>query len=254
MNARWIVSQLKRHLADACRLGWLRTRASHLVLAIVAAGCAAGTPAPPRNALAKAEQQPVFFGDYTPMTAGPKGSAMLYYVNPHARWLEYDKLILDPITLWRGESGVVVAPDQQQDLCDYMQAVLKDHLARVFTLVNNPGPGVMRLHVTITDADGAASAYRTVAADRPPAELRENMRRLASVTYEFAGVAESEGEVTDTINDEHLFAWIDRRVGGGSLNAAAQWTWKDTKAAIDYWAETLAGRLAQWHQEGDVAG
>jgi hypothetical protein len=112
----------------------------------------------------------------------------------------------------------------------------------------------MRLHVTITDADGAASAFRTVAADRPPAELQEDMRRLATVTYEFAGLAESEGEVTDSLSDEHLFAWIDRRVGGGSLNAAAQWTWKDTKAAIDYWAETLAGRLAQWHQEGDVAG
>jgi uncharacterized protein DUF3313 len=222
--------------------------------AMLAAGCAASVPAPPQEAAIAAQSQPPFFGDYTPMTAGPKGSAMLYYVNPHARWLEYDKVILDPITFWRGQSGTEIDADQQQSLCDYMQAILKDHLARVFSLVSNPGPGVMRLHITITDADGAATALRTIAEDRSAAELRASVSRLPSVTYEFAGVAESEGEVTDSLSGEHLFAWIDRRVGGGSLNAAAQWTWSDAGAAIDYWAETLTGRLAQWHLEGDVAG
>jgi len=222
-------------------------------LAILAAGCAASVPAPPADAIA-AQSQPPFFGDYTPMTPGPKGSAMLYYVNPQAHWLEYDKVILDPITFWRGQSGAAIDADQQQSLCDYMQAILKAHLARIFTLVSNSGPGVMRLHLTITDADGAATALRTIAADRSDAELRKSVSRLPSVTCEFAGLAESEGEVTDSLSGEHLFAWIDRRVGGGSLNAAAQWTWRDTAAAIDYWAETLTGRLAQWHLEGDVAG
>ncbi len=60
--------------------------------------------------------------------------------------------------------------------------------------------------------------------------------------------------MTDSVTGVQLLAWVDRRVGGGSQNGRRNGNGCDANAAIDYWAETLSARLAQWHYQGDVAG
>jgi hypothetical protein len=45
-----------------------------------------------------------------------------------------------------------------------------------------------------------------------------------------------------------LGEWIDRRVGGGSIEAGVQWKWGDAENAIDAWETQAAGRLYAWTQ------
>jgi hypothetical protein len=217
------------------------------------AACAANEPPTPEQ-LEVMRPRPALFADPAQMKPGPEGSELLYYQDTDAESSRYGRIIIDPVTLWCGDMTLDIAPEDQFVLSVYMYQVLKQHLGQDFTIVDQPGPGVMRLRIAVIDFGRAPTGMHTVSAMPPPAELLHVVKQLSAGAYSFTGAAESEGEVTDSVTGARLLAWVDRRIGGGSHKTAAQWQWGDAHAAIDYWAETLSARLAQWHYQGDVAG
>ena len=49
--------------------------------------------------------------------------------------------------------------------------------------------------------------------------------------------------MTDSVTGRLLVAAADRRVGGGSIQTAAQWQWGDAENVANHWAEETANRL-----------
>jgi len=43
---------------------------------------------------------------------------------------------------------------------------------------------------------------------------------------------------------------MDKRVGGGSVEAAAQWQWGDAENAMKAWATQMTDRLSSWTSGG----
>ncbi len=224
-----------------------------MVACLLMAGCAADQPPPPEQ-IEVMRPRPALFADPAKMQPGPAGSDLLYYQDLDAESSRYGSVIIEPVTLWCGDMTLDIAPEDQFILSVYMYQVLKQHLGRDFTIVDQPGPGVMRLRIMVIDFGRAPTGMHTVSSMPPPARLLQVVKQLSGGAYSFTGAAESEGEVTDSITGERLLAWVDRRIGGGSHKIPALWQWGDAHAAIDYWAETLSARLAQWHYQGDVAG
>ena len=223
-----------------------------LFAAIAAIGCGPiADPADPHYVIAP---PPLAASDAARMNQGPEGSAMSYHANPGADWPRYSRVMLEPLTSWDGNFAGKVSPEDQIVLCDYMYQVLRRHLARQFVVTDSPGPDVMRLKIVIVARGGGAAGLRSISSPLPEYRLERAVTELSPATYAFAGIAASDGEITDSTTGEPLLVWIDQRIGGGTTKPAARWNWNDTRAAIDYWAETLTGRLAQWHQEGDVSG
>jgi len=227
--------------------------AAVIILGMAMAGCTASEPLV-ANQTEVMRPRPAILADSPQMKAGPEGSELLYYQDVDAESSRYGSIIIDPLRLWCGDMTLDISPEDQFVLSQYMYEVLKQHLGHDFTIVDQPGPGVMRLRITLIDSGGSPTGMDTVSASPPPTQLLEVVKQLSNGAYSFTGAAESEGEVTDSVTGARLLAWIDRRVGGGSAKTAAQWEWGDAHAAIDYWAETLSARLAQWHYQGDVAG
>jgi hypothetical protein len=228
-------------------------RFAMLIAAVAAVGCGpVADPADPHYVIAP--PPPLAASDAARMHQGPEGAAMSYYANPNADWPRYSRVMLAPVTSWDGNFAGQVSPEDQIVLCDYMYEVLRRHLARQFVITDSPGPDVMRLKIAIVARGGAATGLRSVSSPLPDYRLERAVAELSPATYAFAGIAASDGEITDSTTGAPLLIWIDQRIGGGTTKPAAQWNWNDTRAAIEYWAETLTGRLAQWHQEGDVSG
>jgi hypothetical protein len=223
------------------------------LVCLLLAGCAAQEP-PTAQQLQVMRPRPALFADPAQLKPGPEGSELLYYQDLDAESSRYGRIILEPVTLWCGDMSLDIAPEDQFVLSVYMYQVLKEHLGQDFTIVDQPGPGVMRLRIAVIDYGRASTGMHTVSAMPPPTALLDVVKQLSGGAYSFTGAAQSEGEVTDSVTGTRLLTWIDRRVGGGSHKKPAQWQWGDAHAAIDYWAETLSARLAQWHYEGDVAG
>jgi Protein of unknown function (DUF3313) len=223
-----------------------------VILSMTILGCAPEPLVP--NQAEVMHPPPQILADHPHMKEGPAGSELLYYQDVDAGSSHYGSIIIDPVRLWCGDMTLDISPEDQFVLSQYMYEVLKQHLGRDFAIVDHPGPGVIRLRITVIDLAQAPTGMDTVSGAMPPVGLQEVVTRLSNGAYSFTGAAESEGEVTDSVTGARMLAWIDRRVGGGSIKIPAEWQWGDAHAAIDYWAETLTARLAQWRYEGDVAG
>jgi len=186
-----------------------------------------------------------FLGDTSKLTPGDKDQASLRYINPAAQWTRYNKVLLEPVTFWGDDKTKVSAADQQK-LCDFLREALNEQLGKKFEIVNEPGPGVMRLQVAIVDAESATPVLRTVSMAIPQARLLSSLKYLATGTYPFIGGAEAEAKMTDAVSGELLGEWVDKRVGGGSIKTAAQWEWGDAENAMTEWATLAATKLSSW--------
>jgi hypothetical protein len=143
----------------------------------------------------------------------PAGGKMvdMRYVNPNAKWQQYSKVMIMPITFWGSDKDQdTLSAADRQALADYFHATLVTHLAEKFAVVDQPGPGVMKLQIAITDAEAATPALRTVSMVVPQARALNTLKYLAT-GHGFVGSAQ-----------------------GDALNA------------MDSWATLLTTRLSSW--------
>ena len=179
------------------------------------------------------------------LTPGGKDQVDLRYVNPTAKWTQYNKIMIDPVTFWGGESTQVSGSDQQM-LVNYFHQQLVAELGKKFELVDKPGPGVMKLDVAMLDAEAATPGLRSVSIIIPQAHMLSNLKYLATGTFPFVGAAQGAAKLTDSQTGQVLGAVVDREIGGGSIKAGFQWEWGDAENAITDWSKRLAEKLSSW--------
>jgi hypothetical protein len=138
-----------------------------------------------------------------------------------------------------------VPPDDQKVLTEYFYNSLQTNLAKNFTVVNQPAPGVMTLRVALMDATTAVPGLRTISVVVPQARILNAAQSLATDSYAFVGSAEAEMKVTDSVSGELLAEAVDKQAGGMGLKGAASFRWGDAQNAMDYWAEKIPTRLLE---------
>ena len=177
------------------------------------------------------------------LTPGGKGEAGLRYINPTANWIQYNKILIDPVTFWAGSSTTVSASNQQM-LVDYFSQQLTAQLGQKFEVVSQAGPGVMKLDVAIIDASSATPLLRTISMLVPQARVLSTLKYLATGTYPFVGGAQGEAKVTDSVSGEILALAVDKRIGGGAFTNAFQWKWGDAENVVNAWINMITTRLS----------
>jgi hypothetical protein len=169
----------------------------------------------------------------------------LRYMNPDARWTQYSKVMIAPVSFWAGDDTTVSQADQLA-LTNYFSKALNDALSKKFPVVDQPGPGVMEVQIAIDDIGKTVPVLRTVSMVIPQARTLATLKYVATGTYPFVGSAQAEGKVVDSVTGQVLAAGVDKRVGGGNIKAAAQWQLGDAENAMTAWSQQLAERLASW--------
>jgi hypothetical protein len=211
------------------------------VAALGAVGCAA-------THQARGAKPSGFLGDYSELRPGKQGEALLVYVRPGVDWKKYDKIWLEPVTMWGGAtSGLLqsVPKDEAQVLADYLDASLRNSLAKDYKLVDKAGPGTLRLRIAVTEAEGSTVPLDLASTVVPQMRTLSTVKRIATGTDAFVGKAGVEGEIEDSITDQRLAAAVDRQVGEKRLKGVGN-TWDDVQGAFDYWSERLRRRLADF--------
>ncbi|MFZ1887439.1 MAG: DUF3313 family protein [Candidatus Binataceae bacterium] len=228
---------------------------SVLVAGLLLAGCSQ-TAAPEPNLIQRASGEtpapppPTGFlgNDYSLLTPPAEGSdqkAMLRYVNPSANWGSYNKIMIAPVTFWANDDSKVSAADQQA-LCDYAYNVFVQDLGKNFVIVDQPGPGVLKLSAALTDATSAVPVLRSVSVIVPQARALSLIKMAATGTYAFVGSAQGALKVNDSTSGELLAAAVDKRVGGTSVKNVVVFQWGDAENAIKYWADLTDQRLVSF--------
>jgi hypothetical protein len=181
------------------------------------------------------------------MRKGKEGEALLLYIDPKTSFRTYDKVLLDPVTIWinaerQMTSGPVSIQDKQR-LADMLYAAIKEALEKDYTLVRTFGPDTMRVRVAITELRASTTSLDTIS-NIPILRLPSNVRKLSSGTHSFVGRVAIEGELTDAVTRRRLAAAVDRRTGGKTFIGASK-TWDDVEQSFKYWAQRLRARLAE---------
>src|SRR6184192_2668573 len=173
-------------------------------------------------------------GRFSAAAVGGGGDAVmgLRYLNPNARWTDYKKVIIAPVSFWGGDDTKVSKADQLA-LTNYFTKALNDALSQKF-------------QVAIDDIGKAIPVLRTVSMLIPQARALATLKYAATGTYAFVGSAQAEGKVVDSVTGQVLAAGVDKRVGGGSIATAAQWQLGDAENAMKAWSGQLADRLSSW--------
>ena len=190
--------------------------------------------------------------DCSLLTVGGKEQSGLRYINPTVNWNQYNKILIDPVTFWAGNNTKISASDQQM-LVNYFFQQMKERLGEKFELVSQPGSGVMKLDVAMTDVETATPVLRSISMIVPQAHMIANLKYLATGTMPFVGSAQAEAKLTDSVSGTVLALAVDKRIGGGSFTKGFQWQWGDAENAIDHWAELLATKLYGWTSGKEVA-
>jgi uncharacterized protein DUF3313 len=210
------------------------------VLLLVATGCAT------TERMAVVENPAVcgFLGQEAcqDLEKGGKDQASLRWVNPTAPLTQYNKVIVDVVGFY-GADIKKVPPKQQEALTAMFQKTLTDALATRYQVVEQSGPGVMKVQAAILDAAAATPGLRTISMVIPQARLLGTGYYAVAGEYPFVGGGEAALKVSDSVTGELLGAGADRRVGGGSIETAAQWQWGDAENAIKKWSELAANGL-----------
>ncbi len=148
--------------------------------------------------------------------------------------------------VWRGE-GSKLHEISREDL-QYLGSVLRNKilagLRSDYQVVYDPGPGVMRIQLTITELEKPSKVMDTISTVLPTALVASEVKRVTTGTHAFVGKASIEGKITEAETGELLLAAVDRRGGGKRIKGATS-KWADVEAIFDYWADRLALRLHQ---------
>jgi hypothetical protein len=218
------------------------------------------TEAPSQNIVQKMEGEAPpatktsgFLGDYSQLQPGKEGQTALVYINPNPQWAKFTKVIIDPVQFW-ANPDVGVSTQDQQTLCEYFyNKVAEDLQNDGYTAVTPPGPDVMKLHIALTDANGATPGLRSVSVVIPQARILNLVQSMGTGSYAFVGGAQAEAEITDSVTGERLAASVDKREGGMALSTAMQWKWGDAENVMDYWAQKLATRLKELKRQNTTS-
>jgi len=184
-----------------------------------------------------------FLGDNCDqMTKGGEGQAGLRWINPNAKLTQYNKVIIYVVGFF-GSDVSKVPPKDQEMLTALFKKSLADAMATRFQVVEEPGPGTMRLQVAILDAEAATPGLRTITMVIPQARLLSTGAYAITGKYPFTGGGEAAAKITDSVTGEVLAVGVDRRVGGGSVKTAAQWQWGDAENVIKAWSQLAVNRV-----------
>ena len=166
-----------------------------------------------------------FLVDYSQLTPGGEDRAALTYVDPDVDFKKYDSLMFDRVSVWLSPEAENrdVDPAVFKKMSDYFLNALIGAVEDGYTVVDQPGPNVIRVRAAITDVEPSDPVAKAISVDNIG-----------------IGGAEAEMELLDSMSSERLAAAVDSRRGG---KAASRAVWEDTKDAFDYWAERFRVRL-----------
>jgi len=182
---------------------------------VVLTGCASTTP-PTRTG---------FISDYGRLHKAEAGA--MRFISPELR--EYKCYMVDPVEMRIQRD--VLKPNERAEVAAYMRDALTRILkAQGFDLTNQPGPGVARVRVAITDVQ-LSKWYL-------------NLHPASKVTGAGSGGASMEAEVIDSVTGKQLAAVI--QIGRGNQFELDTFSkLDDVKDVIDKWADNAAKRLKE---------
>jgi hypothetical protein len=214
----------------------LNITAAVIAITSVVAGCTTADPTV-YSGLASASQ-------LRPNTEDSTGRVPYRYKS-NVDWRQYNKIIVDPVTVYSGPDNqfVKMADKDKSVLARYMQDQFAERLRTRFALVNNPGPGTLRLHLTLTGAKDTTPFLGPFSHLDVGGNVINAAQAVRGREGTMAGSVNYAVEIYDAASNRLLSAYVTKQYPN-AMNAGATFSaLKGSKVGIDKGADALLAEL-----------
>jgi hypothetical protein len=168
-----------------------------------------------------------------------------YRYKSNVDWRQYNKIIVDPVTVYNGPDNqfVKMADKDKSVLAGYMQDQFAERLRTRFALVNNPGPGTLRLHLTLTGAKDTTPFLGPFSHLDVGGNVINAAQAVRGREGTMAGSVNYAVEIYDAASNRLLSAYVTKQYPN-AMNAGATFSaLKGSKVGIDKGADALLAEL-----------
>lgn len=175
-----------------------------------------------------------FLSDYSRLRS--VSGTTLRYVSPKSKISGYSKFIIDPVVVHfhSKAKGADMSSRELAELRQYMYASFHNAILDHYSVVRQPGPGVARIRIALTDLEKSSPAMNVL----PPTKI---------VGIGLGG-ASMEAELLDSQTGEQIAAVVESQKGK-RLSLEGLSKWGDAKAVIDGWVQRFKERLDEAHRQ-----
>lgn len=247
----------------------------------IAGGCASTNPNASQTAAPTQETPPHgqktlagykyagFLSDYSKLAPAAHGRAMVY-IKPDFNFKAYDKIMIERLKFFYKDDAEYkgIDPTDLKALADYFHESFVKGVGKDYPIVNEPGPGVLRIRVAITEIvpnKPLVSVVTLVVPYLTVADLASGTASKGGAGSNFyVGSTVIEAEFLDYQTGEQIAAYIERYIPkkydvdlskgvvGATTHGFKEYfksysTWDYTKEAFDFWLLKLHQKLDEAH-------
>jgi Protein of unknown function (DUF3313) len=185
-----------------------------------------------------------FVGDYSLLTEGEDGDALLSYWKKDVNWWAYKKAILKPVVIKNIIASELngISHAERYRLMELLEFRLQESLKTRFRLVNKPDEDTVVVEFAITDAKTSDALVDMFSSVYPAVRNLAALKHRVFGAETIAGKASIEGKILDSMTGDLLMASADSRVGGKTLIGLI-YEWADIEKAYRYWAAQVGFQL-----------
>ena len=189
-----------------------------------------------------------FLGDYSSLREGADDQALLRYVKPGVDFRRYNKVIVEPVTIWTnpGSDLAELSQTEKRELASRFYAHLVTEISKSTAVTSKPEYGTIRIQVALTDTEKSRAVLDTVSTVVPVGLAASTVKEIFTGQAAFTGSTGMEIKVSDAVTGDVLAAAVDKRVGKKSLGVSTFSQWGDTDSAMEYWAQLISYRVCQY--------
>ena len=179
------------------------------------------------------QQNSGFLSDYSKLAPAPDNPNSKRWINKDFDFKPYDKIMLDPVEVWVSPASEYkgASPDSLKRMSDSFTAAFKKALHPGYTLVDKPGPGVLRIRLAITGVSFAKPPMK-------PYQVLPIMAVARAVSNDVVAVLSGEMQAIDP-SDNVVAAVVTTGTGTQSFSEKQEVTFKELQAITDTWAKNL---------------
>jgi len=216
-----------------------------LAVLVVCIGCSAKEEPRPANALDRQGKlvPSGFLKDYSKLTPSRQKNGAFVYFDYSKRLSLYKMVMLDPVQVRLHSSAKAneIDPAELQQLAKHFENAIRQELGYSYPVVQEPGFGVLRMRIAITDVE--------------PAKPGLSMLPFTNMMDSSLGGVTVEGEFLDAQSGQQIVAFVDYDQGIARRKSNAFGKFGQAEDRLTAWAILIKDRLDEargLHASGEM--
>ncbi len=179
---------------------------SALVLGLLVAGCSSTTPKSGKYAEVPESDK---------LQRDTRFPHSLIYIKEGVKLSQYTKFIVEPTDIYKGTDASwhknKVTEQEKQELAQFVTSEMTRALSKSYPVVNQPGPGVLRIKLTLVDVELTTTSLAVVSHLAPAGVGINLLKSGAGMQGSFMGSVTLAGELSDAQTGTVVAAYLTKQ-------------------------------------------